>query len=291
VRWLADRSPASVAAAVRAVAPQLADCAVAMSPDRAEDDPLWWSSTAVLGGRYVAKFAWSRPAAVRLAHEIGVLAALAGVPFRPEVVASGTDPLLLITRRVPGRSLFEVAHGLDPDRAGRGLAEFLAALHRPATRARVEAAVGSLPDARHGSQHPAPTRVLRDALGPSVAPWCDWVDATLAAPRPAVLVHADLHGDNQVWAGGDLRAVVDFETVSAAEPEYDLRALPGTGAGLLGATVRHYATMTGRQVAVDRVLAWHVRTMLGDALWRRSPVGELLVRFRQLGVDLRIATP
>jgi hypothetical protein len=54
---------------------------------------------------------WSRPAALQLAHEIAVLAALArepAVPFLPEVVASSTRPLLLITRRVPGASLFDV---------------------------------------------------------------------------------------------------------------------------------------------------------------------------------------
>jgi len=59
------------------------------------------------------KFAWSRPAALRLAHEIGVLTALAReppVPFLPEVEASSTDP---------------------PDRAGQQLACFLAALHHP----------------------------------------------------------------------------------------------------------------------------------------------------------------
>ena len=31
-----------------------------------------------------------------------------------------------------------------------------------------------------------------------------------------MLVHADLHDDNQVWADGKLQIVVDFETVSAA---------------------------------------------------------------------------
>ena len=58
------------------------------------------------------EFAWSRPAALQLAQEIAVLAALArepAVPFLPEVVASSTSPLLLVTRRVPGTSLFDIA--------------------------------------------------------------------------------------------------------------------------------------------------------------------------------------
>ena len=146
-----------------------------------EEDPLWWSSTAVVDEQFVAKFAWSRPAALRVAHEIGVLTALArppSVPFLPEVVAWSTDPLLLMTRRVPGVPLFEVIHSIDRDHAGNQLAEFLAALHQPATRVRVEAANGPLPDAHHGPQHPASTQVLRDRLGV-------WFGPTSAAPsRP-----------------------------------------------------------------------------------------------------------
>jgi hypothetical protein len=42
-----------------------------------------------LGAQSSAKFAWSHPAAVRLAREIGVLTALAGeVPFLPEVAVA-----------------------------------------------------------------------------------------------------------------------------------------------------------------------------------------------------------
>lgn len=98
----------------------------------------------------------------------------------------------------------------------------------------------------------------------------------------------------------ELRLVVDFETVAAAEPEYDLRAFPGTGPGveLLTATMRHYQEITGRGLAVERVMAWHLRTALGDALWRseagiplpdhRAPaawVDDLSERFIELGID------
>jgi aminoglycoside phosphotransferase (APT) family kinase protein len=230
------------------------------------------------------------------------------------VVAASTDPLLFLTRRVPGSSLFDVIHSIDRDRAGRQLATFLAALHHPATRARVEAATGRLPDAQSGPQHPASTEVLRDRFGRWVRPdqrdtlrsWYDWADATLAPPRPSVLVHADLHGDNQVWTGDRLRLVVDFETVSAGEPEYDLRAFPATGPGveLLTAMVRHYQRITGRRLAVDRVLAWHLRSALGDALWRseagiplpdhRTPaawVDDLAARFQELGISPHYGAP
>lgn len=305
MRWLTDCSPATVAEAVRMVAPQLGGASIELSAKLEQGDPLWSSSTAIVGGQFIAKFAWSRPAAWRLAHEIGVLTALArepGVPFLPVVVAAGSDPLLLITRRVPGRSLFEVVHSIEQDSAGRQLAGFLAVLHAPASRERVEAAIGRLPEACRGPQHPAATRDLRDRLGRWIRPdqrrtltaWCEWVDATLAPPRPSVLVHADLHGDNQVWTGDKLRLVVDFETVSAAEPEYDLRAIPTVE--LLTATMHHYHRLTGRRLAIDRVTAWHVRTALGDALWHseagrplpdgRTPsawIDELTTRFEKLG--------
>lgn len=310
MRWLADCSASAIREAMSVVAPQLSGCPVTVPDLACEGDPVWWSATAVVGDRFIAKFAWSRPAALRVAREIGVLTTLAREPrvsFLPEVVASSTDPLLLITRRVPGASLFEVIGSIDLDRAGRQLAHFLAALHQPKARERAEAVVGRLTSA----QLPPPaTEVLRERFGTWARPdqrrtvlrWCDWADAALAAPGSAVLVHGDLHGNNQVWDHDELRLVVDFETVGAAEPEYDLRAFPGPGMGpgveLLTAVMRHYQQITGRQLSADRVMAWHVRSALGDALWRseagiplpdhRTPpewVEDLAARFSALGID------
>jgi aminoglycoside phosphotransferase (APT) family kinase protein len=132
--------------------------------------------------------------------------------------------------------------------------------------------------------------------------WCDWADAALASPGPAVLVHGDLHGDNQVWDHDELRLVVDFGAVGAAEPEYELRTFPGPGMGpgveLLTAVIRHYQQITGRQLSVDRIMAWNLRQALGDVLWRseagiplgdqRTPpewVEDLAARFGALGID------
>jgi aminoglycoside phosphotransferase (APT) family kinase protein len=312
VRWLPDCSPAAIDEALRVAAPGLAGSPIVVPRLVGKDDPVWWSSSAVVADQFVVKFAWSQSAALRVAREARALTALGRhepeVPFLPEIVVSSTDPVLLVTRLVPGRTLFEVVDSIDRDRAGRQLARFLAALHQPAVLKRVDAALGELPDADRGVQHPATTRALRERFGAWVQPdrmravgrWCDWADAVLAPPRSTVLVHADLHGDNQVWEGDELRLVVDFETVAAAEPEYDLRALPGTGPGveLLTATVRHYERITGRGLAVARVMAWHVRTALGDALWRseegiplpdhRTPaawVDDLSERFSELGID------
>jgi aminoglycoside phosphotransferase (APT) family kinase protein len=311
VRWLAEYTVEALDEALRVVAPELAGRRIVLPELVGRDDPLWRSSSACLGEEFVAKFAWSGPAAHRLAHEIGVLAALAGepeVPFLPEIVASSTNPVLLVTRRVRGATLFKVIDSIDRDHAGEQLARFLAALHHPATREHVERAVGELPAPRPQSS----TAELRARFGRWVRPdqretiarWCDWADTVLARRRPAVLVHGDLHGDNQVWCHGQLRLVVDFETVGTAEPEYDLRAVLGTGPGveLLTATMRHYQHITGCALSVERVMAWHLRTALGDALWRseagvplpdhRTPpdwVNDLATRFSDL--DIHATTP
>jgi hypothetical protein len=233
MKWLAECSAEALGEALRVVAPELSGAPVTIPvPDPAvKGDPLWWSSSAVVGERFIVKFAWSRPAALRLAHEIGVLTALVReprIPFLPEVVASSTDPVLLITRLVPGVSLFKVISSIDPDRAGQQLARFLAALHHPSARQRAEAVVGTLGGVR---LPPATTWTLRERFGRWVRPdqrrvimrWCDWCDAVLTSPGLAVLVHGDLHGNNQVWDQGKLRLVVDLETAGAAEPEYDPR--------------------------------------------------------------------
>jgi aminoglycoside phosphotransferase (APT) family kinase protein len=307
MKWLAECSVAALREALGAVAPELSGYPVTVPGAAGKQDPLYHSGCVPLGDRFFVKFAWSRPAALRLAREIGVLTALdPEVPFLPELVASSTDPLLMITRRMPGTSLFEIAGSIDPDHAASQLVRFLAALHHPAARQRAEAAVGRLT----GPQlPPVTTTTLRERLGTWVRPdqhqtvvrWCDWADAVLDSPGPAVLVHGDLHGDNQVWDRDELRLVMDFENIGAAEPEYELRAFPGPAMGpgveLLTAIMRYYQQVTGRQLSPARVMAWHLRQALGDVLWRseaglpladhRTPpqwVDDLAARFRALSI-------
>jgi hypothetical protein len=102
------------------------------SPAGHRGGPADRSGAAVADGQYIVKFAWSDPAALSVAREIGV------------VTASSTSPVLLVTRRVPGSSLFKVIDAIDRGQAGQQLARFLAALHQPAARAAAEAAVGDL---------------------------------------------------------------------------------------------------------------------------------------------------
>src|SRR5579875_2650093 len=312
MRWLAEGSAEAVGAAVRAVAPELAGCPVALSGRVGGQTPTFHGASAPLGGDFFVKFAWSRPAAVRLAHQIGVLRALAAgpvAPFLPEVVAASTDPLLLITRRAVGRSLFAVAATIDRDEAGRQLAEFLAALQQPAVREHTEATVGPLPGlvlppAGPGVLREQAVRWLRPDQRPAAQRWCDWAGVVLADPVPSVLVHGDFHGDNQIWDGGQLRTVLDFENAAAGDPAYDLRTLPGPGLGpgveMLTATVRHYGRLTGRSLPVDRIMAWHLRSVFNDVMWRthaglpladrRTPpdwADDLAARFDALGLDPR----
>jgi aminoglycoside phosphotransferase (APT) family kinase protein len=91
-------------------------------------------------------------------------------------------------------------------------------------------------------------------------------------PSPEVLVHGDLHGYNQVWdrASATLRAVVDFEESGIADPHFDLRYLPGNSHGteLVLAVMAAHERLGGRRLSVERVMAWHVLTTLGDAMWR-----------------------
>ncbi len=151
MRWLPEPSQAAVADALRVVAPELAGLPVTIPSPAGGDDPVYHQTSAALGEDYIVKFAWSQAAARFVRHQISVLATLAAepaVPYLPEVVAARTSPLILVTRRVPGTSLFKTVDRIDPDHAGGQLARFLAALHSDQTRRRAEAAIGPVQDVR-----------------------------------------------------------------------------------------------------------------------------------------------
>jgi aminoglycoside phosphotransferase (APT) family kinase protein len=311
--WMADPSEAELRAALGRVVPELAHESIALRAEAKRGDPTWHSGSAVIGGAFVAKFAWSRVAAGRTHREGQMLLALrSAAPHLqlPEVVAVSTDPVLIVTRVVPGTPLtgagIATLDDAGSDRVAADLAAFLAGLHDPSVLDEVRQAAPVV-----APEPQADTTSLRERFGrwvtakqrDAVIGWCDWVDAVLADPGPSeVLVHGDLHGHNQVWdlKAPALRAVVDFDISGARDAEFDLRYLPSQapGSDLFAAVVRHYREESGRDLDLDRVMAWHIRTVLGDALWRSEAgvalpgggdpstwVGDLAQRMRETGVE------
>lgn len=307
--WLGEPTVDALRAALHTVAPELAEGTIVPRGLEPRDDPQWCAASAVVDGRFVVKFAWARPPALRIRHQARILDSLRTAAPRlplPEVVTVSRNPAMLVLRWVQATPFFEVRHLIghaERDRAARALATVLAELHDPGVLQVVAEACGPLPEPR---AH-ATTDTLRTRFGALVRPdqrdrvlaWCDWADSVLAAQGRTVLVHGDFHGDNHLWDAATLRLrlVIDLETAGTGEPEFDLRCLPGDcGIELFTATVAHYENLTGRTLDVDRIMAWHLRTVLGDALWRaeagvplpdkRTPVqwvDDLAARFAALG--------
>lgn len=67
-----------------------------------------------------------------------------------------------------------------------------------------------------------------------------------------------------------LRTVLDFDSSGPIDAEFDFRYMPtqATRSELFAATVRHYQRESSRDLNMERIMAWHIRTVLGDALWR-----------------------
>jgi aminoglycoside phosphotransferase (APT) family kinase protein len=265
------------------VVPELAGAPLTHNRKPEQSDPFYWSASAVVGDELVVKYAWSEVRAERLWREGVVLDRLpahdASLPV-PELVELSRDPVLVVTRMVAGEPLgWEWAGTMtasDTDRSAWHLGRFLARLHN------LDAGelIGDLPFVHPTAQ--ADTRRLREDFVPliderrraMVLRWCEWVDDVLDRPGgPAdVLVHGDLHFYNQVWdrTTTTLLAVVDFEESGRADPHFDLRYLAGNarGAEFLLSVLSAYERFSGRRLAVDRAMVWHVLTVLGDALWR-----------------------
>lgn len=314
VTWLPDRSEQAVRAALRVVAPQLADGRIVLHDAWVDTgNPLWSRSSAFVDDAWVVKFAWSEPAAHKLAREAAVIAAVASAPDGPPVaamVARSTSPAMFVSPLQPGRPLgFEHTANLDaaPKRAiAHAMAGALASLHRPTTLA----AVGELADVLLAPTPQADTATLRSRLVPLlderqgglVRRWCDWVDGVLAAPAETVLLHGDFHGYNVIFDDRwRVVRVLDFEEASVGDRHYDFRYLPAQEATieLFELATAAYQQATGLTLDRRRVMAWHVRTVLGDALWRTeagvalpadgSPaawIDELAERFDRLAITV-----
>ncbi len=252
------------------------------------------------------KFAWSEVRAGSLWREGLVLARLGqcrpSLPV-PTPVVLHPQPVLLATRLVHGVPLTR-----DWATVGiaNALARFLGQLHAVDHHQVLSglAVVEPTPQADNETLRRRFSRLVDDGRAASVIRWCDWVDGVLAEQSPLadVLLHGDLHGHNQLWnrTSSTLRAVLDFEACSLGDPHYDLRYLPGYASdlGLTRAVIDAYERCSGRPLLIERVMAWHVLTTLGDALWRTEAgislpgggtavtyVDELAARFASLGLD------
>lgn len=281
--WLRSPDLDDIRAALRRVAPPLADLHLAPRPHEKGGNPRYHSGATTLGEDYVAKYAWSEPAAARLWHEVQVLRLLnttdPGLPV-PRVVGWSSDPVLLVTVRVAGEWLVHpeasLLTGERLEQTAGDFARFLARLHRPEVLHAVEAAGLVVPE----PEPQATTQALRERFGRFVDPsrqqrviqWCDWADDVLSGDSPVVLLHGDFAGHNMMWdaQSATVRLFYDFEESAAGDPAYDFRYLPSQAESLALFEDVHemYEADTGRHVPVERVMAWHLRTVLGDALWR-----------------------
>jgi aminoglycoside phosphotransferase (APT) family kinase protein len=265
VGWVRDASEASLRSALAVGVPELAGLPLRINERLPSSNPLWWSASAVIDERFVAKYAWSPVRAERLWREGVVLERLAMrdslLPL-PELVAVTKTPALVVSRLVGGVPLsWEWASrlsSLETEHVGEQLAAFLVRPHD----GEVTDVVGELPVVdptpqadtarlRHGFP-----RLVDERRRTLVLRWCEWVDEVLGVGPVEcsdVLVHGDFHGHNQVWDPGTLtlRAVVDFEESGIADPHFDLRYLPGNAQTpeLMLAVVHAYERRSGRHLA------------------------------------------
>jgi len=315
--WLSEYSESALRSALRVAGGGLDRLPIELTGTNDLSRPTWASGSATVDRRFLAKFAFSEPTAVRVWHEARVLRLLGEqLAFDvPDLVAASPDPACLATRIVgSGVPLsFELVRRSTPKRVGAELARFLANLHAPQILALARERLDDpLRIPEPGLQ--ATTDELRLRFTPMVQArqrarvrrWCDWADEQLAAPATIVFVHGDFHPYNQLWDAQALHLllVADFETSGVAEPEYDFRAIPSFGPGidLLTSTIDEYIALTGRRLNLERIMALHLRTRLGDALWRTEAglplllprpgggrpddyVDELAARFALLGIE------
>ena len=274
--------------ALGAVLPALADLpmtVLASMSVRAE----WCRSTAIIDGRFAVKFAWTQEAADVLSREAQIQQALANTDVATaDLVVWSEEPTLIVCELASGRPLtYEAAGRLSHDQTRAVAAAMvveLVAFHGVAVADELARAGIALGTARAQST----TDELRDRL-PVLLSAPTWrriervlsgVDAVLAEPEPQVVVHGDWHGHNLVFnqAFDRIIAVLDFAETGIGDAAFDLRYLPRQSPtlDLLDAAIDAYRAATGHQVSRDRVLAWHVLTDLGDALWRTDTHVEVV---------------
>jgi aminoglycoside phosphotransferase (APT) family kinase protein len=285
--WIADPSVESVRDALLRVMPGFPVEDVTVNDVLDSSNPRWHRGTAWVGTERVVKFAWSPDAAAGLDLERRVVLALSATPFQrwlPPIDMTSERPLLVITGRVDGQPCVHAVFGSDSTvmTEATDVARAMTDLHDPSVLAAVRETILDLPP-------PAPqaeTAAIRARLhvfldadrSEHVNRWCDWVDEvqTRVISDP-VLLHGDLHGYNMLVREGRLRCVLDYEGVSVGDHHYDFRYLPGLERSIrfFVHVVEVYEHYSGRAIEPAPVLAWHIRTVLGDALWRSEAGVEL----------------
>jgi hypothetical protein len=193
VRWLPDPSIKAIRAALAVVAPELVDETILTGPRIPGNPPAYWRGTARVGQRLLAKFAWSPEAAIAVNRELDILILLRelapSIPL-PEIVFASRDPLLFVSRYVPGvPGGSPYAKDSTPSAIPGLLAAVLATLHDPALIEHLQARGVALDQTRPQ----ATTNALRERLvgpiidgpqAPRVLTWCDWIDDLQRRPAP-----------------------------------------------------------------------------------------------------------
>jgi aminoglycoside phosphotransferase (APT) family kinase protein len=282
--WTSDPGESELRGALAHVDPELASLPMRINPRPMSDlEPIYRSASAWIGDRFVVKYAWSEIRAERLMREVVLLDRMRARPASlpvPEVVVASEDPAFFMTAAAAGAPLsWEVASSLSAvglSEVADQLGGFLARLHGLSPTELLAGLPAVVPRAQATTQRLRADfpRIVDEPRGRTVLGWCDWVDDVLTTgPAPVdVIVHGDLHGHNQVWdpATSQLQLVVDLEECGLHDPHFDLRYLPGNAASLdlARAVAAVYSNQSGRDLRMERVMAWHVLTHLGDALWR-----------------------
>jgi hypothetical protein len=98
----------------------------------------------------------------------------------------------------------------------------------------------------------------------------------------------------------NLQLVADFESAAVGHPKFDFRYLSAVGGTLdfFREVLTVYEAVSGQRVDIRRVLGWHVRTFLGDAVGRSDAgvalpgdgtpamwVAEVATRVQVLGAE------
>ena len=318
--WLSEYSEPALRSALRVAGGGLDRLPIELTGTNDLSRPTWASGSATVDGRFLAKFAFSEPTAVRVWHEARVLKLLGEQPgfdvptLSPPLRTPPAWPLGSLSGGVP--LSYELVRASIPERVGAlgaELARFLANLHDPHILALARERLDDpLRVPEPGLQATTDELRLRFTamIGARSARVCAGGATGLTSswhrPRRCVFVHGDFHPYNQLWDAQELRLllVADFEASGIAEPEYDFRVIPSFGPGidLLTSTIDEYVALTGRRLSLERIMALHVRTSLGDALWRTEAglplllprpgggtpddyVDELAARFALLGIE------